>query len=361
MNRLKRCAHSFVTISVLSVASTVAWSAEYASVKEQGDISPMCGTKPMVVGLADGIGGNTWRKTAVAEVRDELSHCKNVTRFIYMNANGDQQKAISDINSMVAQGVNVLVLYPDFGAAEIPAMRSATRAGVTVVPYQAEIPGTPGKDYAANVAMDFRRLGGEWADWLGANLKKGNVIFFGGLPGAPAAKAAFEGFQSELLKYPELKLLQNNFVVTNWNPIDSAKAVSGVIAKYPQVDGIAADYGVAALATIKAFQGAHLAIPAIATGSSDNELTCKVVAMTNSGHGFPYYSLDGQTSVVRFAVRRGVAMYQGTVDKEPLRVLPYTYADTAHGIVPKCDPDAPPDADFSSALAPQKLKAIFNQ
>ena len=88
------------------------------------DIGPMCGTKPMIVGLSDGYGGNTWRKTALEELKNELSHCTNVTRFIYSNANGDPQKASSDINSMVAQGANVLIVDPDFGPSQIPSMRS---------------------------------------------------------------------------------------------------------------------------------------------------------------------------------------------------------------------------------------------
>jgi len=81
--------------------------AEDSITNQQGDIAPMCGTKPMIVGVSDGYGGNTWRKTGLAEVKDELSRCKNVTRVIYSNANGDPQKANSDINSMVAQGINV--------------------------------------------------------------------------------------------------------------------------------------------------------------------------------------------------------------------------------------------------------------
>ncbi|MFM0005618.1 substrate-binding domain-containing protein [Paraburkholderia dipogonis] len=344
-----------------ATASSAAMAADSISVQRQGDITSMCGTKPMVVGLSDGYGGNTWRKTAIAELKDEVGRCKNLTRFIYTNANGDQQKANSDINSMVAQGVNVLIVYPDFGAAQLPAMRAATRAGVTVIPYMAEIPGTPGKDYAANVSADLLRIGGAWADWFGQNLKNGNVVFLGGIPGAPASQTFLNGFKTHLAKYPGLKLVQNDFVVTNWNPIDAPKAVEGVIAKYSHIEGVTADYGVTALATVKTFQQAHLPIPAIATGSSNNELSCKYVAMKEAGQPFPYYSLDGMTSVIRFAARRGVATYQGTTDNEPLKVFPYIYADSGAGVTPKCDVSAPPDADFSSVLAADKLKAVFKQ
>jgi ribose transport system substrate-binding protein len=351
-----------LTVSMLTCAASMsATAAESALVTNQGDISPMCGTKPMVVGLSDGYGGETWRKTAEAELKDEVSRCKNFKKFVYTNANGDQQKANSDINSMVAQGVNVLVVFPDFGAAQIPAMRSATKAGVTVVPYLAKIPGTPGKDYAANVTEDVYRMGVVWADWYGKNLKKGNVVFLGGAPGAMSSQIFMDGFKTGLSKYPDLKLLESNFVVTNWNPVDAQKAVAGLIAKYPHIDGVATDYGVTALSTVKAFEQAHLPIPAIATNASNNELNCKYLAMKKDGKGFPYFSLDGTTSVIRFAGRRAVADYQGTKDDEPLAAFPYPYADSVKGMEPKCDPSAPPDADFSSALSAEKLKAVFQQ
>src|ERR1700674_4611579 len=153
------------TVSLLgcSLAYSVAYAAGSTPTSSHADITPMCGTKPMIVGVSDGYGGNTWRKTGLAEVKDELSHCKNVKRVIYSNANGDPQKANSDINSMVAQGVNVLIMLPDFGAVQLPAMRAAMKAGVAVVPYSAQISGVVGRDYVVNVAGDTRQIGVLWA------------------------------------------------------------------------------------------------------------------------------------------------------------------------------------------------------
>lgn len=344
-----------------SVIGTAAYAAGDSVTNHQGDITPLCGTKPMIVGVSDGYGGNTWRKTGLAEVKDELSHCKNVKRIIYSNANGDPQKANSDINSMVAQGINVLILLPDFGAVQLPAMRAAMKAGVAVVPYSAQIAGVPGRDYVVNVVGDTKQIGVLWADWLGANVKKGNVVFLGGSPGAAPSQNFLDGLKAGLKQYPNLKLLNEQFVVTNWNPVDAQKATAGLIAQYPRIDAIVTDFGVTALAAAKAFEQAHLPVPAIATIASDNELNCHYLATKKAGTHFPYYTVDGTTSYVRFAVRQGVAAYQGTTDKESPSILPFTYADSAKGLDPKCDPSAPPDADLSSALPADKLKQVFAQ
>ncbi|KXU82390.1 ribose ABC transporter substrate-binding protein [Paraburkholderia monticola] len=338
---------------------TAAQAEEDSVTNHQGDITQMCGTKPMVVGVSDGYGGNTWRKTGLAEVKDELSRCKNVTRVIYSNANGDPQKANSDINSMVAQGINVLILLPDFGAVQLPAMRAAMKAGVAVVPYSAQVPGVPGRDYVIDVVGDTQKIGVLWADWLGANLKSGNVVFMGGSPGATTSQNFMDGLRNGLKKYPGLKLLNDQYVVTNWSPVDARKATAGLIAHYPKIDAIVTDSGETSLAAVQAFEQANLPIPAIATIASDNQVNCHYLAAKKAGKPYAYYTLDGTTTYVRFAVRQGVAAYQGTVNKESPWILPYPYADSAKGIDPKCDPSVPPDADLTSALPPQKLKAVF--
>src|SRR5258707_10937643 len=191
----------------LSMVWAVAYAADHSVTDHRGDIAPLCGTKPIIVGISDGYGGNTWRKTSLAEAKDELSHCKNVTRIIYSNANGDPQKANSDINSMVAQGINVLVMAPDFGAMQLPAMRSAMKAGVSVVPYSAQISGAPGRDYVVNVIGDPSQVGISWADWLGTNLKTGNVIFMGGSAGVAVSQSFMDGLNKGMAKYQGLNQL----------------------------------------------------------------------------------------------------------------------------------------------------------
>ncbi|WP_055135029.1 substrate-binding domain-containing protein [Pseudomonas corrugata] len=320
------------------------------------DVQSMCGDKPMVIAVADGVGGNTDRKVKLAEVKDEIKGCANVTRFLYTNANGDLQKANADLNGLVAQGANIILVFPDFGTAQLPAMRSAVKAGVTVVPYLAKLDGVAGRDFTANVYQDTEEVGRVWADWYGKNLGKGNLVFLGGTPGARSSQLFLEGFKKALAKYPSLKLLSDDFVVTQWDPVSAQKAVSGLIAQYPSIDGVATDYGVTALAAVKAFEQAEQPVPAIATMASSNELNCKYLAAEKTASRFQYLTLDGTSSTGRFAVRRGISEFQRTRDPESLALIPFTFADSHAAIVPKCDPAAPPDADLSSLLPPMSWK-----
>jgi ribose transport system substrate-binding protein len=337
-----------------------AQAGEGSSPSSQPDIGTMCGTKPIIFGLSDGYGASTWRKIVLEELKDELSHCTNVQRFIYSNANGDPQKANSDINSMIAQGVNVLIVDPDFGPSQIPSMRAAMKAGVTVVAYPASLPGKVGRDYSANITYNTEEIGKTWADWLARTVTKGKVIFLGGTAGVTSSQSFFNGFKNGLKNHPDLELLSDQYVVTNWNPVDAKKAAVGLIAKYGKIDGIATDYGVTALAVVEAFQEANLPVPAVATIASTNEVNCHYLADKKAGKAYPYFTLDGTTSIaIRVAARRAVSDFEGTSNDEPQNAMPMVYADSEKGLDPKCDPSAPLDADLSSSLPPEKLKAAF--
>jgi ribose transport system substrate-binding protein len=130
------CAAILVGLGAGAVASSaVSQEAEHEVMNQHGDITKMCGDKPAVVGHLDGFGGATWFKTTAAEFKDELMKCPNVKKVIYLDANNDAQKYNSNINSLVAQGANIIVAFTHFGDASLPAFKAATKAGVTVVPY----------------------------------------------------------------------------------------------------------------------------------------------------------------------------------------------------------------------------------
>ena len=61
-----------------------------------------------------------------------LTNSKDVGKIVYTDANLDAQKAISDMRRMVAQGVDVVVSYPDSGDALLPVYRQATKRGTPV-------------------------------------------------------------------------------------------------------------------------------------------------------------------------------------------------------------------------------------
>jgi ribose transport system substrate-binding protein len=356
-------------LKLLATASTAlalnafpAFAADTIQVDKGGDITPLCGTKPTKIALIDGYGGNTWRKITLAELKDEASKCANISDIQYTDAGGDPQAYNAAINSYAAQGFNIILSFTDFGDAAIPAYKAAFEGGVTMVPYFNNLSGKVGTDYAVNPYQDSFSTGKRFAEWTGKALGgKGNVVMLGGTPSASSSTVFMNGFKDGLKGFPDLKLLDDNYIVTNWNPADAQKAVAGLIAKYPQIDAVASDYGVTSLAAVKAFEEAGIAVPAMSSIATSNEYNCKYLKAKAGGKGFKYLALDGSTGDVRFALRQAMASFQGLKTDEPLGVIPYVFGDSEAGIDPKCSDTAPPDADMSSLLPADKLNALFKQ
>ncbi len=324
-------------------------------------LSSWCGDKTLKVGVADGFGGNAWRTISLNVIKEEAAKCPAISKnILYTNAGGDQQKAISDINSLVAEGVNVLVVYPDFGPAELPAIRAAKKAGVDVVPYDASVGGTPGVDYTATTVSDAYSGGETLANWVGKTVKTGNVIFLGGIPGAPTSAQYMAGIKTALKQYPGMKLLVNQPVVTNWTKVGAQTAVTGLIARYNKIDAVITDYGVTAVAAIDAFTAAGKKIPAIASLATDNELGCTWQADSKGANKFPIFSIDGTNDMAQLALRQGVAAANGkSYHAMQLFELP-VFMDSTAGKNPLCVASLPPDADLSSPLSQAQLTAILH-
>lgn len=350
-----------VAVGALATMSTIALAQDSIPMGSGADLSTMCGDKPAVVALADGFGGNTWRRTALAEMRDEASKCPNITNVLYADAAGDPAKATSDINSLVAQGVNIIVVYPDFGEATLPAIRAAHDAGVTIIPYNVDMPGEPGQFYGANITQDHVSNAARWTEWLAKNVGQAKVLYFSGIAGNSFSTNIMNNLLKEFEKYDGLEMLEDQFIATNWSNADAQKAAAGVIAKYGDIDAFVTDFGPVQLGIIRAFQQAGLDVPANVNLASNNEVNCLWLDAKAKGQQWPYYTLEGTTSLVRHALRRGMSIYQGTENAEPYNFKTNVFADSAAGTDPRCDASAPLDADLSGMLSVEKLQEVFKQ
>jgi ribose transport system substrate-binding protein len=323
-------------------------------------IDQLCGDKPIKIAHVAGFGANSWRKITEAELKDELSVCKNVT-VDYSQADGDLQKYITAINSYSAQGYDAIVTYDDFGSQALSALSNAKKAGVVVVPYIADPGGKVGTDYDGYVAYDFKTEGDTMAKWLATQVPAGgNVIFTGGLPsGSPSTVELLKGIQATNDQTGAFKIATPDPIASSWDPAYMQRAMSGVLTKFEKIDGWASDYGVADLGGLRAMVNANRPIPPLATSATDNELGCFWLEQKDKNPKFQLLTLDGTTTVVRIAGRKALAALNKLPDNEPeLFKLP-TFIDTANGKLPTCHKDLPPDADLSSALSQEKLKAVF--
>ena len=339
--------------AVSAAAATFASPTPAQEIASSGIVNvPFCGTKPITLAVLDGYGVNAWSQHSYAAVRSEAAKCKNVTVTVAAGG-GDLQKSIADISGAVAQGANAIVVIPDFGQSELPAIQQATKAGVKVVPWAASAGGTNGTDYVSYVDWLPQYAGTIWAQWMAGVLHgKGNVAYLGGPAGNPVGMDALANMVKVFKKYPGIKLITGNtgFAVTNWDPATAQKVTAALLAKYPKIDGIITNYGTDALAAARAFQAAGRKLVPVA-GADANGLSCLY-----KKSGTALATVSTRNWLGRIAARKAIAAAEGLPNTEPSLLKLGWWENTTAGKPAKCVAGAPSDYYPSDKISLAQLK-----
>jgi len=328
------------------------------------DISKFCGDQDITVAYADGFGGNSWRKTTRAIFEAEAAKCPNITKVLYTDAQGDTQKAISDINSLVAQGVDVIVSFVDGGEALLPTIQKATKAGVKFVALVGSPGGTPGVDYVDFVSEDINTYGSGLADWTIKQLNgQGNIVMLGGQAGNSYSQAVYDGVKSAAAKNPNIKLLNADMgdvpVDTGWEPGKTKQVVAGLITKFGEIDGIVADYGGGSVGGVEAFLDAGKPLP-VWSANDSNQFACLWYEHKDEQPSYQIATESSRNWTVIPALHKGLAAANGVLNEEPSTYqLGIIEDSTDPAKLPKCESALPNDAILSSGLSVEAQASLF--
>ena len=191
------------------------------------------------VAYLEQFGENVYRQMSKMEFILQALTYPQVGEIIYSSAHVDFNKAFADWKAAIAQGVDLIVSYPDFGDAMIPVMKEATDAGIPVATYAWGYVSDPGKNYMTVVGEDTCVTGKTWAYTMNNRVKSGKIAFLGGFAGNPLS----EGWQKceEPALRPSIDLVAKE--PTDWNPSKVQQVVAGILAKNPDIKGWSYEYG----------------------------------------------------------------------------------------------------------------------
>jgi ribose transport system substrate-binding protein len=193
----------------------------------------------LTVAYIEQFGENVYRQMSKMEFILQALTYREVGRIVYSSARLDFNKAFADWRAAIAQGVDLIVTYPDFGDAMIPVMKQATDAGIPVATYAWGYVSDPGKNYLTVVGEDTCALGKSYAYVMNNQVKTGEIAFLGGFPGNPLS----EGWQK--CEEPALRSAIDVVATepTNWDPSKVQQVVAGILAKNPDIKGWSYEYG----------------------------------------------------------------------------------------------------------------------
>ena len=172
-------------------------------------LPPLAQKDTYKVGFAQTESNNPWRLAQTASMKEEAA--KRGWTLVYTDAAGSAAKQVSDVNSMIAQQVDVILLAPREEKPLIPAVMAAKKAGIPVFLVDRSVDANlakPGVDYVAFIGSDFKKEGQMAGEWLvkqvGGNAK---IIELQGTTGSSPANDRKTGFADAIKDHPGMEIV----------------------------------------------------------------------------------------------------------------------------------------------------------
>jgi ABC-type sugar transport system substrate-binding protein len=312
----------------------------------QGDIS---------VALADGFGENVWRQVTKMEFIMEALTYPNIAKIIYTSGRNDPTKAISDLRSLIAQKVNVVVVFADASTALLPTIKEATEAGTLVVLHNGTyVGGEPGKDYLTTVSENLCDLGTGMIKAVAENAGKSDIgiVELGGTPGNGLSAAWQKCSDDEIAKHAGMKLIGK--ADTNWTQEGSFQAMSGFLAQNVSVDGVVYEYADGFRGGLRAYQEAKKEPNVVVALRTDEQgLFCDWEEANDPD--FKIFFASGHNFQSGVALTAAMMKLAGA-DIPTVVDIPFKFRQVEKGM---CNRDLPLDASVSTRLDSDTLKAMF--
>ena len=152
------------------------------------------------IGFAQTDLANPWRLGESKSMQDEAKRLGYT--LVETNADQDTAKQIADVDSLIAQGVDIIIFPPRESQALAPSVLKAKAAGIPVILIDRDVVheiAKPGEDYVTFIGSDFVDQGRRAAEWLvEATGGEAKIIQLEGTTGADPAIDRKKGFEDYL-------------------------------------------------------------------------------------------------------------------------------------------------------------------
>jgi galactofuranose transport system substrate-binding protein len=236
-------------------ASALAFATAICSSAVADDLPKLKEKKTYKVGFSQTESNNPWRLAETESVKSEAA--KRGWQLVYTDAAGSAAKQVADVNSMIAQQVDVILLAPREEKPLVPAVMAAKKAGIPVILLDRRVDpvAKPGRDYLTFIGSDFVEEGKRAADWLAKATKgKATIIELEGTTGSSPANDRKKGFDDEIKQYPDMKIVASQ---TGDFARDKGRQVAETLLQaHPDATAIYAHNDEMALGAISALEAA---------------------------------------------------------------------------------------------------------
>lgn len=184
-------------IVTTALAGALAFGAGIAG----AETPPLAQKERYKVGFSQMESNNPWRIAETKSFHDTAESCN--WDLIATDAAGSAAKQVADVDSMIAQGIDVLFLPPREEKPLLPAVMKAKAAGIPVFLVDRSVDpnvAKAGEHFVAFLGSDFIDQGKRAAEWLIENFDgdKGVIVELEGTTGSSPANDRKKGFDDRI-------------------------------------------------------------------------------------------------------------------------------------------------------------------
>ncbi|MBQ9678111.1 MAG: substrate-binding domain-containing protein [Prevotella sp.] len=145
-----------------------------------------------------------WREKQNAELRMG-AYIQGDVELRFASAYDSDQRQIQQIDSLIATGIDLLIVAPNQVATISPAIDRAYDKGIPVIVFERK---TNSRKYTAFISADNYEMGRTMGEHIARQLKgKGNILEIKGLKDSSPAIERHNGFMEALSHYPQIQLI----------------------------------------------------------------------------------------------------------------------------------------------------------
>jgi ribose transport system substrate-binding protein len=215
---------------------------------------------------------NPWRVVGYNNMVHEVALQQEaglIGEFVHVDAGGQDNKQISDIQDLLTQDCDALIVAPNTTAALTPAVEAACESGIPVIVFDRGV--TTSCPVTFIHPIGGYAFGATAAEFLADNVPAGGkILALRILPGVDVLETRWSGAKA-LFEQLGLDVIGEEF--TDGDPSKTKSIVSDFLQR-GDIDGVWMDAGATAVGAIEAFEDAGLPVPPI-NGEDQNDFLQK--------------------------------------------------------------------------------------
>ena len=188
---------------------------------------------PFVIGMSQCNLGETWRVQMNDDVKRAAEAHKNL-RVVFKDAQNDSLTQRTQVEELVAQGIDLLIISPREAAPLTRPIAEAYDKGIPVIVLDRAV---EGDKFTTFIGADNRKIGREAGKWIASALGgKGKIVELEGLQTSTPGQDRHAGFVEGIAlgEHPDLKVVFEADMA--WLEPNARREMESALATQPQID-----------------------------------------------------------------------------------------------------------------------------